>query len=79
MMTKTIQDAYRIVYNDILNSECGLMVGIYDAKNGNENFMRGISTVMEWIAYRVSEADGEAFAELFIKNMAKSIDKQSKV
>lgn len=79
MMTKTIQDAYRIVYNDILNSECGLMVGTYDAKNGNEDFMHGIATVMEWIAYQVSEVDGEAFSELFIKNMAKSIDKQPKV
>ena len=72
MMTKTTQDAYRIVYNDILNSECGLMVGTYDAKNGNEDFMHGIATVMEWIAYRVSEADGEAFSKLFMKNMAKS-------
>ena len=75
MATKTIQDAYRIVYNDILNNECGLMVGTYDAKNGNEDFMYGIATVMEWIAYHVSEADGEAFSELFIKNMIKSEEK----
>ena len=61
-MTKTVQDAYRIVYNDILNSGCGLLVGEYDAKNGNEKFMYGISTVMEWIAYRVSQEDGNAFS-----------------
>lgn len=71
-MTKTVQDAYRIVYNDILNSGCGLLVGEYDAKNGNEKFMYGISTVMEWIAYRVSQEDGNAFSDLFIKNMLKS-------
>lgn len=71
-MTQTIQDAYRIVYNDILNSGCDLLVGKYDAKNGNEKFMYGISTVMEFIAYRVSEADGDAFSDLFIKNMIKS-------
>lgn len=70
--TKTVQDAYRIVYNDILNSGCGLMVGEYDAKNGSEQFMFGISTVMEWIAYRVSEADGDAFSEMFTKNLVES-------
>ena len=63
-MTQTIQDAYRIVYNDILNSGCDLLVGKYDAKNGNEKFMYGISTVMEFIAYRVSEADGDAFSDV---------------
>ena len=75
MMTKTVQDAYRIVFNDILNSECGLMVGKYDAKNGDEKFMHGISTVMEWIAYRVSEVDGDEFSDLFIKNMIASEQK----
>lgn len=72
MMTKTVQDAYRIVFNDMLNSECGLLVGQYDAKNGSNHFMYGISTVMEWIAYRVSEPDAIAFSELFLKNMAES-------
>lgn len=71
-MANTIQDAYRIVLNDMLNSGCGLLVGEYDAANGNEQFMHGISTVMEWIAYRVSDADGDAFNDLFIKNLLKS-------
>jgi hypothetical protein len=71
-MANTIQNAYRIVLNDILNSGCGLMVGNYDAKNGSEQFMHGISTVMEWIAYRVSEADGDAFSDMFVKNLIES-------
>lgn len=71
-MANTIQDAYRIVLNDMLNSGCGLFVGEYDALNGNEQFMHGISTVMEWIAYRMSDADGDAFNDLFIKNLLKS-------
>lgn len=75
MMTKTVQDAYRIVFNDILNSGCGLMVGEYDAKNGDDKFMHGISMVMEWIAYRVSDADGDAFSDLFVKNMIASEQK----
>lgn len=71
-MANTIQDAYRIVFNDILNNDCGLMVGKYDARNGSKEFMYGISTVMEWIAYRVSEVDGDEFSDLFIKNMIES-------
>lgn len=71
-MTNTIQDAYRIVFNDMMNSGCGLLVGKYDAKNGNEKYMFGIDTVMEWIAYKVSEAQGDDFSELFTKNMVES-------
>ena len=71
-MTNTIQDAYRIVFNDMMNSGCGLLVGKYDAKNGNEKYMFGVDTVMEWIAYKVSEAQGNDFSELFTKNMVES-------
>ena len=68
-MANTVQDAYRIVFNDMMNSGCGLLVGKYDAKNGNEKYMFGVDTVMEWIAYKVSEAQGDDFSELFTKNM----------
>lgn len=68
-MTSTVQDAYRIVFNDMMNSDCGLLVGKYDAKNGDEKFMHGISTVMEWIAYRASKVQGENFSLMFIENM----------
>lgn len=71
-MANTIQDAYRIVFNDMMNSGCGLLVGRYDAKNGNEKYMFGVDTVMEWIAYKVSEAQGDDFSELFTKNMVES-------
>jgi hypothetical protein len=74
-MANTIQDAYRIVLNDMLNSGCGLFVGEYDARNGDEKFMHGISTVMEWIAYKVSEEDYNEFNDLFIKNLIKSEQK----
>lgn len=71
-MVNTVQDAYRIVFNDMMNSGCGLLVGKYDAKNGNEKYMFGVDTVMEWIAYKVSEAQGDDFSELFTKNMVES-------
>lgn len=68
-MAQRIQDAYRMVFNDIMNNGCQLFVGKYDAKNGSSQFMYGIATVMELIAYKVSEADGDAFSELFYSTM----------
>lgn len=57
-------------------SKCNLFVGKYDAKNGNENFMYGINTVMEYLAYEVSEKYGDNFSDMFIKNM---IDSKNKI
>jgi hypothetical protein len=68
----TTQDAYRIVLNDILNSGCDMFIGKHDASHGDFHFMYGIGTIMEFIAYKVSEADGDAFSDLFIKNMIES-------
>lgn len=69
-MTK--QDAYRIVYNDILNRDIRLFLGHYDAKHGNASFMHGIGTVMEFLAHEVSEKDYEDFTDLFTKNLIES-------
>lgn len=77
-MTNTIKDAYRIVLNDMMNSGCGLLVGKYDAKNGDEKFMHGIDVVMEWIAYRVSEKQGDEFSAMFLDNMIESEEKVRK-
>ena len=68
-MDKALRKAYEMVLNDIVNSGCGLMVGKYDAKNGNEYFMYGISTVIEWIAYKVDDEVGEEFSNIFTQNM----------
>ena len=53
-------------------SQCGLFVGRYDAKNGSPQFMHGISTVMEYLAYKVSEEYGEQFSEKFLNNLIES-------
>lgn len=77
MMTETVRNAYRIVYNDMLNSGCGLLVGEFDAHNGTEDFMYGVQMVMEWIADKV-DADGATYADfndLFTNNFLKSVDK----
>ena len=71
----TVQEAYSIVLNDILNSDCGVFVGKYDAKNGSAEFMHGIAIIMEYIAYNVSNEEGDNFSHLFIKNMVASKQK----
>lgn len=70
-----LQKAYRLVLNDMVNSGCGLVVGKYDAEHGSEKYMYGVNTVMEWIAYRVSDEVGDAFSDMFTKNMLESEEK----
>lgn len=70
-----IREAYRIVLNDILNKGCGMFVGEYDAKNGSVEFMHGISAVMEYLAYSICDEEGDAFSNMFIKNMIASEEK----
>lgn len=62
--------AYKIVFNDL--KKCGLFMGTYDAKNGNEHFMYGIETIMESIAYAISDETGDKFNTKFLKNMIES-------
>ena len=74
-MDNTLQNAYKIVYDDIVNSGVGLFTGNFDSKNGNKNFMYGICTVMEFIAYNASEQDYNDFGEIWLENFMKSLDK----
>ena len=53
---------------DLTNCGCGLFVGKYDATNGSDKFMYGISTVMEYIAYQASEKEYEHFQDIFLEN-----------
>lgn len=69
-MTK--QDAYKIVYNDILNRDIGLFLGRLNGKHG-------IGTLMDFIAYESSEADYDNFQEIWFENFQKSIDKAKEI
>ena len=64
-------DAYYIVCKD-LTKDIGMFTGVYDAKNGKPEFMHGIATVMEYIAYQVGDDCYEAFCDKFCENMRKS-------
>lgn len=75
---KEVKKAYKIVLEDLTKGGCGLFVGNYDAKNGNAQFMYGISTVMEHIAYKAGKKEYEEFSKTFFENMEKSVDKAHK-
>lgn len=69
-MHMSLTTAAQIVLGKL--KECPLLCGKYDARNGKEDYMYGISTVMEIIA---NYAGDEEFEEVFLKNMAESEDK----
>lgn len=65
--------AYKIVFNDL--KKINIYCGIYDAKNGEPNFMYGIWTIMEHIAYEADERQVGEFNGLFSDNMDTSEEK----
>lgn len=67
------EEAFLYVLNEL--KKCELFTGKYDARNGDEHFMHGIATVMESIAYSVSDDVGYAFSVLFTENMTESEEK----
>lgn len=64
------KEAFQIVLNKL--KECELLCGKYDARNGSEYFMYGVSTVMEIIA---NYAGDNEFEDMFLKNMIESEEK----
>lgn len=66
-----LKDAYTVVFNDLC--KCPMFQGHYDAFNGNEQYMKGIETVMEVIVSRgYGEGFAERFAEVFSFNVKRS-------
>lgn len=59
--------------------ECNMFNGIYNAKNGSVQFMYGISTVMEYLAYRISDEYGDSFSDTFVNNLIASEQKVKEV
>lgn len=77
-MKKTeLEKAYSTVFYDLMQMDCGLLVGKYDAANGSESFMHGIHTVMELIAAKADE-DYFEFSDMFTRNMIESQEKARK-
>ena len=58
--------------------ECPMFRGEYDARHGNESFMNGISTVIEYLASLVDDTFCQEVSDVFAHNMAKSQEKIQK-
>lgn len=65
--------AFKIVYDEL--SKVDMFMGKFDAKNGNDKFMSGVQTVMEAIAYGVSEDMQCAYTDIFLANWLNSKEK----
>lgn len=63
-------EAYKTVFDDLMKIR--LFRGIYDAKNGKEDFMYGILTVIEFIAKGISGETQDTFVKQFYKEMERS-------
>lgn len=69
----TEKEVFKLVLDEL--KKCELFTGKYDARNGDEHFMNGIATVMESIAYHAGDDVGDAFSDLFTKNLIESEEK----
>lgn len=49
--------------------ECGMFKGKYSGKHESLGFMYGISTVMEYLAYKISDEYGNDFSDIFLENL----------
>ena len=69
--------AYKIVYDDLMR--INMFKGIYDASHteddSTDDFMDGISTVMEYIAAQVSDETYTEYRDIWIKHIMESIAK----
>ena len=65
-------EAYKIVFDDLMN--VNMFKGIYDATydENTNHFIYGIQTVMENIAYGVSEECYDEFSKMFLANVISS-------
>ena len=52
--------------------ECPMFRGEYDAKHGNESFMNGIATVIEYLASLTDDTFCQEVSDVFTHNMVKS-------
>ena len=68
--------AFEIVYNEL--KKVPMFTGKYDALNGNEDFMFGICTVMEYITSQINEPTYEEFSTRWVANVLDSFAKVNK-
>lgn len=67
--------AFEIVYNELI--KCPLFCGKFDATHGNREYMYGICTVMENIAFHVSEDTYDEYSIMWCDNILESVGKEN--
>lgn len=72
------EEAYSKVIEHIMASDNGLLLGRFDAKHGNEDFMYGIECFAEWLGAWAGPI-GETFVDTFNDNYAESLRKAGKI
>ena len=73
------REAFDIVFHELI--KIPMFTGIYDAKNGGEDFMYGIQLVMERIAYELDDNESllDSFSDFFTHNIVVSQAKAGKI
>lgn len=71
-----VKEAYKIVYEDMKKNAPPLFFGKYDAIHGNEKYMYGVGTVMEFITFHVGKLEDEKYQEIFLNNLIASKNKK---
>ena len=72
---RQINNAYHMVFRDMILHGPDLFRGVYDVTNGNQDFMSGIQIVMEYIANRDNEGTHNKFVDMFAENIVRSQEK----
>lgn len=72
MNSQEKKEIYNYVFDDLISNYGGLFQGRYDGKNGNKDFMYGIWTIMEAIAYNAGGNKTDILDEIFATNMTES-------
>lgn len=73
------REAFDIVFHELI--KIPMFTGVYDAKNGKEDYMYGIQVVMERIAYELDDNEFllDSFSDFFTHNMIISEAKAGKI
>lgn len=74
-----VNEAYKIVYEDMKKNAPSLFFGKCDAIHGNEKYMHGIYIVMEFITYHLENFDDKEYQETFLDNLIISKNKKIKI
>lgn len=69
--------AFKVVFEEL--SKNRMFQGHYDHQHGTVDFMCGIMTVMEYIAYNISQEVGNDFTNQFVKNMCQDKKKNEEL